>query len=453
MYSQPEYVSASAITTTGIPAFLTKLWSLVSDPGTDNLIRWDKSGFSFHVLNQARFAKEILPQYYKHNNMASFIRQLNMYGFRKVVHVEQGALKSERDDLEFQHQYFVQGEDSLALLQFIKRKATPSSKLSGEGTRVKTADVAPLLNSVKLMQGKQEMMDVKLLSLKKENDSLWREVAILRQKHSKQQQVVNKLIQFLVSLVHSGGRGINVKRNATLAIEEDSCQKPKYARKQYTDQGLKIEELFQDAFTEDLSTVVVGDPEQKSNTPPATLVKASADGNENEGSTVDMEAILESNAPGIIVDAASPGLDDVMLDVGFEVLPADVPADLHHIIAPPTAAKGTPSSSGIVDEQGPIITQPQTPMTTICRTADAGDGCASQSSNDFISEQAEKSSLAVHGSEISEHVDQQQHDLDSLCELLTNGTYSLDAGALFGLDGIFNKPLRTVSMQPDYSDR
>ncbi|KAM4802185.1 heat shock factor protein 1-like [Urocitellus parryii] len=41
-----------------------------------------RNGQSFLVLDEQRFAKEILPKYFKHNNMASFVRQLNMYGFR-----------------------------------------------------------------------------------------------------------------------------------------------------------------------------------------------------------------------------------------------------------------------------------------------------------------------------------------------------------------------------------
>lgn len=37
-----------------------------------------QDGRSFIIQNQAQFAKELLPLNYKHNNMASFIRQLNM---------------------------------------------------------------------------------------------------------------------------------------------------------------------------------------------------------------------------------------------------------------------------------------------------------------------------------------------------------------------------------------
>ncbi|EGW03254.1 Heat shock factor protein 2, partial [Cricetulus griseus] len=79
------------------------------------------NGQSFLVLDEQRFAKEILPKYFKHNNMASFVRQLNMYGFRKVVHIDSGIIKQERDGpVEFQHPYFKQGQDDL--LENIKRK-------------------------------------------------------------------------------------------------------------------------------------------------------------------------------------------------------------------------------------------------------------------------------------------------------------------------------------------
>lgn len=37
-----------------------------------------QSGTSFLVSDQSCFAKEVLPKYFKHSNMASFVRQLNM---------------------------------------------------------------------------------------------------------------------------------------------------------------------------------------------------------------------------------------------------------------------------------------------------------------------------------------------------------------------------------------
>ena len=43
----------------------------------DPHVSW-QSGNSFHVLDQGQFAKEVLPKYFKHSNMASFVRQLNM---------------------------------------------------------------------------------------------------------------------------------------------------------------------------------------------------------------------------------------------------------------------------------------------------------------------------------------------------------------------------------------
>ncbi|KAM9050629.1 heat shock factor protein 1 isoform 3-T3 [Megaptera novaeangliae] len=223
-------VGPGAAGPSNVPAFLTKLWTLVSDPDTDALICWSPSGNSFHVLDQGQFAKEVLPKYFKHSNMASFVRQLNMYGFRKVVHIEQGGLvKPERDDTEFQHPCFLRGQEQL--LENIKRKVTSVSTLRSEDIKIHQDSVTKLLSDVQLMKGKQESMDSKLLAMKHENEALWREVASLRQKHAQQQKVVNKLIQFLISLVQSN-RILGVKRKIPLMLNDGSSahSMPKYGR-------------------------------------------------------------------------------------------------------------------------------------------------------------------------------------------------------------------------------
>uniref|UniRef100_A0A663N3L7 HSF-type DNA-binding domain-containing protein n=1 Tax=Athene cunicularia TaxID=194338 RepID=A0A663N3L7_ATHCN len=187
-------------------------------------------GSSFHVFDQGQFAKEVLPKYFKHNNMASFVRQLNMYGFRKVVHIEQGGLvKPEKDDTEFQHPYFIRGQEHL--LENIKRKVTSVSSIKNEDIKVRQDNVTKLLTDIQVMKGKQESMDSKLIAMKHENEALWREVASLRQKHAQQQKVVNKLIQFLISLVQSN-RILGVKRKIPLMLNDSSSahSMPKYSR-------------------------------------------------------------------------------------------------------------------------------------------------------------------------------------------------------------------------------
>nr|1HKS_A Chain A, HEAT-SHOCK TRANSCRIPTION FACTOR [Drosophila melanogaster]1HKT_A Chain A, HEAT-SHOCK TRANSCRIPTION FACTOR [Drosophila melanogaster] len=104
----------------GVPAFLAKLWRLVDDADTNRLICWTKDGQSFVIQNQAQFAKELLPLNYKHNNMASFIRQLNMYGFHKITSIDNGGLRFDRDEIEFSHPFFKR--NSPFLLDQIKRK-------------------------------------------------------------------------------------------------------------------------------------------------------------------------------------------------------------------------------------------------------------------------------------------------------------------------------------------
>lgn len=181
------------------------------------------------VLDEQRFAKEILPKFFKHNNMASFIRQLNMYGFRKVMHIDTGIVKQERDGpVEFQHPYFKHGQDEL--LENIKRKV---SNARPEENKIRQADLSKILASVQNVQCKQDNIDVRLASLKRENEALWTEISELRQKHVHQQQLIKKLIHFLVTLVQNN-RVLNLKRKRPFLLNS-SGKKSNYIHELYDD--------------------------------------------------------------------------------------------------------------------------------------------------------------------------------------------------------------------------
>ena len=231
---------------TNVPAFLAKLWKMVDDPLKDHLISWGPMGNTFVIHNQADFSRELLPFYYKHNNMASFVRQLNMYGFHKVVGVEAGGLKSENDqEMEFSHNYFIKGQE--VLLGQIKRKVSANKAVAAGAVNsfvpsIKNEKVTEVLSEVAQLKDKQEDMDSKLDTMKKENEALWREVINLRHKHTNQQKIVNKLIQFLVSLVSqprtmrggiAGAGSASLKRPFPIAIEGPSGKERKITREIY----------------------------------------------------------------------------------------------------------------------------------------------------------------------------------------------------------------------------
>eukprot|EP00096_Caligus_rogercresseyi_P011998 TRINITY_DN489_c1_g1_i1.p1 TRINITY_DN489_c1_g1~~TRINITY_DN489_c1_g1_i1.p1 ORF type:complete len:456 (+),score=196.40 TRINITY_DN489_c1_g1_i1:548-1915(+) len=271
-----------------VPAFLAKLWKMVDDPSTDHLIDWSEEGNSFIIHNQADFAQRLLPYYYKHSNLASFVRQLNMYGFHKVLGIDSGGLKSERgDQMEFAHTYFLRGQGHL--LDQIKRKISTGKNSGGSQAQsfsttyapnVKSEHVTEVLNEVSLIKDKQDEMDGKLDSMKKENEALWREVVTLRQKHQSQQKIVNKLIQFLVSLVQprvGAGSSSAVKRRFnTLPLALEGEHAPKESRLEDSGPIIKdVTHVPSPEFIEEapFSPMQAVDPSLVSGTMPAAFAK------------------------------------------------------------------------------------------------------------------------------------------------------------------------------------
>lgn len=194
-----------------VPGFILKLWKMINDPQCDDLIAWSNNGQSFIIIDPAKFSQE-LSKYFKHNNLSSFIRQLNMYGFRKVTTIENSGLHPGTDDLHFTHPDF--HRDKPERLDSIKRKLP--QKLVG------SVDLRNVIKGITEIEDKQKDVSNTLTEIKRENQMLWAELHDLRQKHQQQQLYISRLMKLVFEAMEQNGIKTNMvqlEHNSPLMIE------------------------------------------------------------------------------------------------------------------------------------------------------------------------------------------------------------------------------------------
>ena len=229
-----------------IPPFVQKLSSFL-DSGNTDLIRWSDDGRSFIVLDEDEFARTLIPELFKHNNYASFVRQLNMYGFHKTVNITDGSLrqsekarKGVKPPSMYSHPYFRKNRpDLLWLIQ------KPSGKSSGKRKRDGTVkdqydsdeergfsptpegrphelsapghpqDVAQLPRSemqavrqeLTKLQTQQKFISQMITQLKQQNDEFYRQATAFQVLHDRHENSINAILTFLATFYNRSVEG------------------------------------------------------------------------------------------------------------------------------------------------------------------------------------------------------------------------------------------------------
>jgi len=216
------------------------------DSNNTELIRWSDDGKSFIVLDEDEFARTLIPELFKHNNYASFVRQLNMYGFHKTVNITDGSLrqsekarKGVKPPSMYSHHYFRRNRpDLLWLIQKPGTKAGAKRKRDGAvrddfgsdderqyspqagggngpllgelgapnggngGGEVVTLprnELAQVRHELQRLQNQQRFISKMIEQLKAQNDAFYRQASAFQALHDRHENSINAILTFLAT--------------------------------------------------------------------------------------------------------------------------------------------------------------------------------------------------------------------------------------------------------------
>eukprot|EP01031_Cornospumella_fuschlensis_P031766 gene31766-38395_t len=119
--------------------FPAKIYQILENESSD-IIRWHGNGAAFRIVDHGRFEREIIPKYFRHNQLSSVQRQLNLYGFKCISRGE--------DKGAFFHPKFRKGD-----WEIVKRitRYTPTVKKPDSPSPDKKDDTVILLSENQTM--------------------------------------------------------------------------------------------------------------------------------------------------------------------------------------------------------------------------------------------------------------------------------------------------------------
>ncbi|XP_030553757.1 heat stress transcription factor A-8 [Rhodamnia argentea] len=174
--------------------FLSKCYDLLEDESTDPIISWGGAGDSFVIWDITQFTLQLLPQYFKHSNFSSFMRQLNIYGFRKV----------DSDRWEFSNDGFVKGQKHL--LKNIRRRKNvqvmdQKISLQKQDNSVEEVDkikIDGLWKEVENLKIDKKALSLELGKLRQLQETSENKLVLLRDRIQRMENNQQQMLSFLV---------------------------------------------------------------------------------------------------------------------------------------------------------------------------------------------------------------------------------------------------------------
>eukprot|EP00934_Nitzschia_sp_Nitz4_P000082 Nitzschia sp. Nitz4//scaffold5_size260463//254014//254703//NITZ4_001034-RA/size260463-exonerate_protein2genome-gene-0.193-mRNA-1//1//CDS//3329555496//82//frame0 len=131
--------------------FLTKTFHCISE-SDPSIIGWTNGGDSFTIRDVDAFEREVLPKYFNHSRIDSFVRQLNFYSFQKSR--VDADLQRNTKAVRYSHEFFKKGHPEL--LHKIQR----STAFRGASTDQSTSErLEAMQEEISKLHGKVEALE------------------------------------------------------------------------------------------------------------------------------------------------------------------------------------------------------------------------------------------------------------------------------------------------------